>query len=152
MPVLSARLRTRATAGANTFGHRTTNEELKDGSAENPFRPANLSYHPWPISGIDNYGVGLGDLLVYSLFMVAAYKAYGVKAARIAFGVIMVFGAFVTAFIPLTLNFLDQELDLLVPSQALFGPAAFLCYLWFKRRYGPERTMAEYRERSSPPR
>jgi hypothetical protein len=94
--------------------------------------------------GIDNYGVGLGDLLVYSLFMVAAYKAYGVKAARIAFGVIMVFGAFVTAFIPLTLNFLDQELDLLVPSQALFGPAAFLCYLWFKRRYGPERTMAEY--------
>jgi hypothetical protein len=76
--------------------------------------------------------------------MVAAYKAYGVKAARIAFGVIMVFGAFVTAFIPLTLNFLDQELDLLVPSQALFGPAAFLCYLWFKRRYGPERTMAEY--------
>jgi hypothetical protein len=94
--------------------------------------------------GIDNYGVGLGDLLVYSLFIVAAYKAYGVKAARIAFGVILVFGAFVTAFIPLTLNFLDQELDLLVPSQALFGPAAFLCYLWFKRRYGPERTMAEY--------
>jgi hypothetical protein len=94
--------------------------------------------------GIDNYGVGLGDLLVYSLFMVASYKAYGVKAARIAFGLIVVFGALVTAFIPFALNFLDQELDLLVPSQALFGPAAFLCYLWMKHRWGRERTMAEY--------
>jgi hypothetical protein len=94
--------------------------------------------------GIDNYGVGLGDLLVYSLFMVASYKAYGVKAARIAFGLILVFGALVTAFIPFALNFLDQQLDLLVPSQALFGPAAFLCYLWMKHRWGRERTMAEY--------
>lgn len=94
--------------------------------------------------GIDNYGLGLGDLLVYSLFIVASYKAYGVKAARIAFGLILFFGAFVTAFIPFTLNFVDTQLDLLVPSQALFGPAAFLCYLWMKRRYGRERTMAEY--------
>jgi hypothetical protein len=94
--------------------------------------------------GIDNYGVGLGDLLVYSLYLVAAYKAYGPKAARIAFGLILVMGAFVTAFIPFLFNFLDTELDLLVPSQALFGPAAFICYLWMRRRYGPERTMAEY--------
>jgi hypothetical protein len=94
--------------------------------------------------GIDNYAVGLGDLLAYSLFLVAAYKAYGAKAARIAFGLIMVMGALVTAFIPFLLNFLDTELDLLVPAQAFFGPAAFLCYLWMRRRYGPERTMAEY--------
>jgi hypothetical protein len=94
--------------------------------------------------GIDNYGVGLGDVLVYSLFLVAAYKAYGPKAARIAYGLILVMGAFVTAFIPFLLNFLDTQLDLLVPSQALFGPAAFICYLWMRRRYGPERTMAEY--------
>src|SRR5580693_2157544 len=63
--------------------------------------------------GIDNYGVGLGDLLVYSLFFVASYKAYGAKAARIAFGLILLFGALVTAFIPFVFNFLDQELDLL---------------------------------------
>jgi hypothetical protein len=31
-----------------------------------------------------------------------------------------------------------------VPPQALFGPAAFLCYLWLKHRWGRERTMAEY--------
>ena len=32
--------------------------------------------------GIDNYGVGLGDLLIYSLFLTASYKAYGARAAR----------------------------------------------------------------------
>lgn len=94
--------------------------------------------------GIDNYGVGLGDVLVYCLFLVAAYKAYGARAARIAFGLIMFMGAFVTAFIPFLFNFLDTQLDLLVPTQALFGPAAFACHLWMRRRYGPERTMAEY--------
>jgi hypothetical protein len=94
--------------------------------------------------GIDNYGIGLGDLLVYSLFLVASYKAYGPKAARIAFGLILLLGALATAFIPFLLNFFDQELDLLIPSQALFGPAAFLCYLWMKHKWGRERTMAEY--------
>jgi hypothetical protein len=94
--------------------------------------------------GIDNYGVGLGDLLIYSLFLTASYKAYGARAARIAFGLIVVVGAGVTAFVPFLLNFLDTQLDLLVPSQAFFGPAAFLCYLWMKRRYGRERTMGEY--------
>jgi hypothetical protein len=94
--------------------------------------------------GIDNYGVGLGDLLVYSLFLIACYKAYGAKAARIAYGLILVLGATVTAFIPFLLNFLDTQLDLLVPAQAIFGPAALLCYLWMRRRWGPERTMAQY--------
>ncbi len=94
--------------------------------------------------GIDNYGVGIGDLLVYSLFLTAAYKAYGWRAARIALGLIATFGALVTAFAPLLFNFLDNELDLLVPAQAFFGPAAFLCSIWMRHRYGRERTMAEY--------
>ena len=34
-----------------------------------------------------DYVIGLGDLLVYSLFFVAAYKAYGKRAATIAAGV-----------------------------------------------------------------
>jgi hypothetical protein len=94
--------------------------------------------------GIDNFGVGLGDLLIYALFLTASYKAYGPQAARLAFGLILVVGGCVTAFVPFLLNFLDSQLDLLVPSQAFFGPAAFLCYLWLKHRYGRERTMAEY--------
>jgi hypothetical protein len=91
-----------------------------------------------------DYAVGLGDLLVYSLFFVAAYKAYGARAAKIAAAVIVVMGGFATAFIPFLFNFSDANLDILIPAQSLFGPAAFLTYLWMKRHYGRERTMAEY--------
>ncbi len=91
-----------------------------------------------------DYALGLGDLLVYSLFFVTAYKAYGKRAATIAAGVIVVFGGFATAYISLLFNFTNANLDELIPAQSLFGPAAFLTYLWMKRRYGRERTMAEY--------
>jgi hypothetical protein len=91
-----------------------------------------------------DYAVGLGDLLVYSLFFVAAYKAYGARAAKIAAGVIVVMGGLATAFIPFLFNLTNANLDILIPAQSLFGPAAFLAYLWMKRHYGRERTMAEY--------
>lgn len=91
-----------------------------------------------------DYAVGLGDLLVYSLFFVAAYKAYGARAAAIAAGVIVVMGGFATAFIPFLFNLQNANLDTLIPAQSLFGPAAFAAYLWMKRHYGRERTMAEY--------
>jgi hypothetical protein len=91
-----------------------------------------------------DYAVGLGDLLVYSLFFVAAYKAYGAQAARIAAAVIVVMGGFATAFIPFLFNLSNANLDILIPAQSLFGPVAFLTYLWMKRHYGRERTMAEY--------
>jgi hypothetical protein len=94
--------------------------------------------------GYVDYAVGLGDLLVYSLFFVAAYKAYGARAARVAAGVIVLMGGFATAFIPFLFNFTNANLDTLVPAQSLFGPAAFVTYLWMKRHYGRERTMAEY--------
>jgi hypothetical protein len=94
--------------------------------------------------GIDNFAIGIGDLLIFSLFAVAAYKAYGPRAARQAFGLIVVFGAFVPSLVPLLVNFVDARTDVLVPAQAFFGPAAFLCYRWMRHRYGRERTMAEY--------
>lgn len=94
--------------------------------------------------GYVDYAVGLGDLLVYSLFFVAAYKAYGARAATIAGCVIVVMGGFATAFIPFLFNFTNANLDILIPAQSLFGPAAFVTYLWMKRHYGRERTMAEY--------
>jgi hypothetical protein len=91
-----------------------------------------------------DYAVGLGDLLVYSLFFVATYKAYGKWAATIAAGVIAVMGGFATAFIPFVFDLTNANLDVLIPAQSLFGPFAFLTYLWMKRHYGRERTMAEY--------
>jgi hypothetical protein len=95
--------------------------------------------------GIDNFAIGIGDLLIFALFAVAVYKAYGRPAARLAFGLIVVFGALVPSLVPLVINFVDARTDILVPAQAFFGPAAFICYLWMRHRYGRERTMAEYR-------
>src|SRR3954462_3805575 len=43
--------------------------------------------------GFDNAAVGLGDLLVYGLFVTAALKAYGRTAARVAVALVVVFGA-----------------------------------------------------------
>jgi hypothetical protein len=95
--------------------------------------------------GVDNYSIGIGDLLIFAMFAVAAYKAYGPMAARLALSLIVVFGACVPSLVPMVINFIDARSDVLVPSQAFFGPAAFLCYLSLKHRYGRERTMAEYR-------
>jgi hypothetical protein len=106
----------------------------------------------WPLDpaigyrlGIFNASLGLGDLLVYSLFVIAVYKAYGRAAARTAMVITVFFGAVVPALAPLVFRVLiDARTDLLVPAQAAFGPAAFVCYRWLKRVHGPERTMAEF--------
>jgi hypothetical protein len=105
--------------------------------------------HPFtPIIGMRfgevDYALGLGDLLVYSLFFVGAYKAYGARAAAVAAGVIVVMGGFATAYIPFVFNLSNANLDVEIPAQSVFGPAAFVTYLWMKRHYGRERTMAEY--------
>jgi hypothetical protein len=94
---------------------------------------------------VNNYGIGIGDLLFYSLFVVASYKAYGRTAARLALGVTIVFGAAAPSLIPLAVKLIDFRNDILIPSQIFFAPAAFVCYLWMRHRWGPERTMAEYR-------
>src|SRR5579862_8021938 len=93
---------------------------------------------------VNNYGIGIGDLLFYALFVTASYKAFGWRAARLAFGVMLVFGAAAPALAPLAVTLIDFRNDILIPSQVFFAPAAFLCYLWMKRRYGRERTMAEF--------
>lgn len=99
--------------------------------------------------GIYNATIGLGDLLVYALFVIAALKAYGPQAARVATIVSVVFGAVVPALLPvLTDVFIDARTDVIVPAQAAFGPAAYLYYRWLRRTYGAERTMEDYlRER-----
>jgi hypothetical protein len=95
--------------------------------------------------GVNNYGIGIGDLLFYALFVVASYKAYGWAAARLALGVMVVFGSAAPSLFPLVVPLIDFRNDILIPSQVFFAPAAFLCYLWMRHRYGRERTMAEYR-------
>lgn len=94
--------------------------------------------------GATNYGIGIGDLLVYAMFTIACYKAYGRVAARVAACISVLFGAAAPSLLAIVIALIDFRNDILVPSQLLFGPAAFIAYLWMKRRYGRERTTAEY--------
>jgi hypothetical protein len=95
--------------------------------------------------GVYNASLGIGDLLVYALFTLVAYKAYGRAAAQISMVITIVFGAALPSLAPLvTEAFLDARTDLIVPAQTIFGPVAFLCYLWMRHRWGPERTMAQF--------
>lgn len=95
--------------------------------------------------------IGLGDLLVYAAFTIAAVKAYGRKALRLALILIVVFGAAMPTLSGLLINYIDSRSDVIIPAQTWFGPAAFLAYLWLRRRYGRERTMREYLASSDAP-
>jgi len=94
--------------------------------------------------GYDEAIVGLGDLLVYAGFTIAAYKAYGRIGLRLALPLVIVFGAAVPTLSGLLLNYVDSRLDVVIPAQTYFGPAAVVGYLWLRRRYGRERTMGEF--------
>jgi len=93
---------------------------------------------------VTNYGIGIGDLLVYAMFTIACYKAYGKVAARVAVCIAVIFGAAAPSLCPLVISLIDFRNDILVPSQMFFAPAAFVAYLWMRHKYGRERTMAEY--------
>src|SRR5262249_13926828 len=95
--------------------------------------------------GIYNANIGIGDLLVYALFLIAAFKAYGRAAVRVAMGLIVVFGSALPAPRPLVISAVARgNANIVVPAQACFGPPAMVAYLWMRRRFGPERTMAEF--------
>jgi hypothetical protein len=106
----------------------------------------------WPLDpsfgmryGLFNFTIGVGDLLVYALFLIATFKAYGRVAARLAMGLIVAFGVVAVCVAPLVLdNFVTARTDVAIPAQTLFGPAAFAAYLWMRRHYGRERTMGEF--------
>jgi hypothetical protein len=95
--------------------------------------------------GVFGVEIGLGDLLAFGIFAAATYKAYGPKALRVALLFILVFGVVAGSVTPLVIKeVIRGSLNVVVPVQALFGPPAFALYFWFRHRYGPERTMAEF--------
>lgn len=91
-----------------------------------------------------NAAVGIGDLLVYGLFILAAFKAYGKVGLRLGLVLVTLFGAILPSLVPLVINFVDARADVLVPAQGWFGPPAVVGYLWLRRRYGKERTVQEF--------
>jgi hypothetical protein len=95
--------------------------------------------------GVFGVEIGLGDLLAFGIFAAATYKAYGPRALRIALLFILVFGVVAGSVTPLVIKeVIRGSLNVVVPVQALFGPPAFALYFWFRHRYGPEHTMAEF--------
>lgn len=94
--------------------------------------------------GFDEAIVGLGDLLVYAGFTLAALKAYGRPGLRLSLALVVVFGGAMPALSGFLINYVDSRLDVVIPAQTWFGPAALAGYLWLRRRYGRERTMREY--------
>ncbi len=90
--------------------------------------------------------IGLGDLLMFSLFTVAAYKGFGRKGAATALAVISVFGVFLPSMAPLFIAAVIRgSIGIVVPAQIFFGPAAFVAYRWLARS-APERSMREWYE------
>jgi hypothetical protein len=96
-------------------------------------------------AGLDSANIGIGDLLVYSVFAVAAYKGYGRHGAKLALGLVTVFGALMPALAPLVITAVVRgNVGVVVPAQMFFGPAAFVGYRLLLRT-GPERSMRDWR-------
>ncbi len=94
--------------------------------------------------GADNANIGLGDLLVFCCFAIAAYKGFGKKGVITAFVIIPIFGALLPALSPLIIGaFVRGGIGIAVPAQASFGPAALVAYLWLAR-HAKERSMKEW--------
>jgi hypothetical protein len=95
--------------------------------------------------GIYNANIGIGDLLVYALYTIAALKAYGPAAWRVAFGVVVVFGSLGPGLAPLVLDAVTRgNNNFVVPAQTFFGIPAFIVFLLLRRRYGAERTVQQF--------
>jgi hypothetical protein len=102
-------------------------------------------------AGLNSANIGIGDLLVYSTFTLAAYKAYGRSGARLAFGLVAVFGGLAPSLAPLVVSAVVRgNIGVVVPAQLFFGPAAFAGYKLLSRR-GPERSMGQWLAASRTP-
>jgi hypothetical protein len=95
-------------------------------------------------AGLDSANIGIGDLLVYSTFAVAAYKGYGRRGAELAFGLVAVFGGLAPSLAPLVISAVVRgNIGVVVPAQLFFGPAAFVGYRILARS-GRERSMSAW--------
>ncbi|MEA2193318.1 MAG: hypothetical protein QOI73_3439 [Solirubrobacteraceae bacterium] len=81
-----------------------------------------------------NANVGLGDMLVFCMYTLAAYKGFGRRGALVSIAVIVVFGAIGPSVTPLLApGLFGTTAAAFVPVMTVFGPAAFASYLWLSR-------------------
>jgi hypothetical protein len=80
--------------------------------------------------------IGLGDLLLATVFPLAMRKAYGRQAGLTA---LVLAGAALASVLALPLKSA-------FPVMVVLGPLMGLQYLYWRRRWGPERTTWQYRQ------
>lgn len=108
-------------------------------------RPLNASIG-WASGGM-SANIGLGDLLVYGMFVTAAYRQFGNRGSRTALLTIFLFGALAPTLTPLFVShFNEGSAGVVVPAQTFFGPAAFAVSAWLHRR-SPTRAARPARTR-----
>ena len=96
------------------------------------------------ISGPYSSNLGIGDILVFSLFMISAYKGFGRKGLVASVVAISLCGALLPSLSSLViLPFVRGGIGITIPVQTFFGPFAVLTY-YLLRRTGPERSMAQW--------
>lgn len=97
----------------------------------------------WAAGGYAS-NIGLGDLLIYGLFVISAYKAFDRRGAIWGFITVFLFGAVAPSVAPLIVSqFNHDSTGIVIPAQLLFGPAAFVVARLLYRRH-PERTTAQW--------
>jgi hypothetical protein len=90
----------------------------------------------WPLGGLW-LGLGLGDLLLATLFPLVMRKAYG-KTAGVAAVIIALAAILFVLILPL-LGFIEA----VFPVMVVLGPLSVIQYLYWHSR-GPERTTWQY--------
>ncbi len=96
------------------------------------------------ISGSYSANLGIGDILIFALFTISAYKGFGRKGLFAAILTVGLFGAIMPSFSPLViLPLVRGGVGITIPAQTFFGPFAVLTY-YLLRRSGPERSMAQW--------
>jgi hypothetical protein len=108
--------------------------DLFDRVIQNPFAPI----VGWGIGQDERWlGIGLGDLLLATVYPLVMRKAYGRAAGMTALAICsaLISGVFILG-VPLGFR--------IFPMMAVLGPAMVLQYSWWSRRAGRERTTREY--------
>lgn len=95
--------------------------------------------------GAGRAAIGLGDTLMASAFVLALYKAWGQGAAALGFGAMAL--AFPLLFVLPLLG--GVFITAAYPAMVVIAPLQLMVYLYGRRRYGPERTTAQFRGMNS---
>jgi hypothetical protein len=93
----------------------------------------------WEAGG-QRLGIGLGDLLMASVFPLVMRKAFGRRAGWMALASVLVVTAILLALLALGI------VRVTLPAMVALGPLMVAQYVFWARRLGPERTTREYLE------